>query len=38
MDIIIKIALFFGVFYGAIAISSFASAKIRKKLKKREED
>jgi len=31
MDIIIKILLFFAVFYGAIAITSFISKKIRKK-------
>ena len=39
MDIIIKILLFFGVFYGAIAITSFVSKKIRekKRLKKDKE-
>ena len=31
MDIIIKILLFFGVFYGAIAITAFVSKKIREK-------
>jgi len=34
MDIIIKILLFFSVFYGAIAISSFVGKKIREKEKK----
>ena len=37
MDIIIKILLFFGVFYGAIAITSFVSKKIRDKEKKKDE-
>jgi len=31
MDIIIKILLFFSVFYGAIAISAFVGKKIREK-------
>jgi hypothetical protein len=31
IDIIIKILLFFGVFYGAIAITSWVSKKIRDK-------
>jgi hypothetical protein len=31
MDIIIKILLFFAVFYGAIAISAFVGKKIREK-------
>ena len=30
-DIIIKILLFFGVFYGAIFISSFVGKKIRER-------
>jgi len=33
MDIVIKILLFFGVFYGAIAITSWISQKIRNKKK-----
>ena len=35
IDIIIKILLFFGVFYGAIAITSIVSKKIREKDKER---
>ena len=35
IDIIIKILLFFGVFYGAIAITSIVSKKIREKDKKK---
>jgi len=44
MDIIIKILLFFTVFYGAIVISAFIGKKIRekqeeeKKTKTKEED
>jgi len=38
MDIIIKILLFFGVFYGAIAITAFVSKKIREKENKDKED
>jgi len=34
MEIVIKIALFFAVFYGAIAITSFISKKLNKKEKK----
>ncbi len=30
MDIVIKILLFFAVFYGAIMITAFVSKKIRK--------
>ena len=30
-EILLKILLFFGVFYGAIAITAFISKKIRKK-------
>jgi len=36
-EIIIKILLFFGVFYGAIGITAFVSKKIREK-KEKEED
>ena len=35
MDIIIKILLFFSVFYGAIAISAFIAKKIREKDEKK---
>jgi NADH:ubiquinone oxidoreductase subunit 3 (subunit A) len=38
MDIIIKILLFFGVFYGAIAITAFVSKKIREKEDKDKKD
>jgi len=38
MDIIIKILLFFGVFYGAIAITSLVSKKIRDKEKKKKDE
>ena len=41
MDIVIKILLFFVVFYGAIMITAFVSKKIRKyeeKNKKEDED
>jgi len=39
-DIIIKVLLFFGVFYGAIVISSFIGKMIRKRraLEKEEKD
>jgi len=35
IDIIIKILLFFGVFYGAIAISAFVGKKIKEKNEKK---
>jgi len=38
MDIIIKILLFFGVFYGAIAITAFVSKKVREKEIKEKEN
>ena len=37
MDIIIKILLFFSVFYGAIAISAFLGKKIREKQEDKKE-
>ena len=37
MDIIVKILLFFSVFYGAIAISSFVGKKIREKQEDKKE-
>jgi len=38
MDIILKILLFFGVFYGAIAISALVGKKIREVQEKKEEE
>jgi hypothetical protein len=37
MDIIIKILLFFGVFYGAIVISAFVGKKIREQAEEKED-
>jgi len=37
-DIIIKILLFFGVFYGAIVISAFVGKKIRERNELKKED
>lgn len=37
-DIIIKVLLFFGVFYGAIGISSFIGKMIRKRKALKEEE
>ncbi|CAA6821544.1 MAG: Unknown protein [uncultured Sulfurovum sp.] len=38
MDIIIKVLLFFTVFYGAILIASYLGKKIREKNSLKEED
>jgi len=37
-EIILKILLFFGVFYGAIGITAFVSKKIREKKEKENTD
>ena len=38
MDIIIKIALFFAVFYGAIAITALLTKRLNKKKKPKSEE